>query len=377
MRKIAAHYIFDGFELIKNAILIVSDNGEICDIEPFYTQKELAGVEFVNGLLSPGFVNAHVHLELSFLKGKLKPSGGLYHFIQQMKQVDRSIDIQKIEAAKLSDREMFDEGIVACGDIVNTELTFPIKEQSAVFYHNFIELYSLNESEADEVFKHGLKLYNLWEKYSKSITYHAPYSVSYSLFQKISEFNDATNQNLFSIHFYESKHEEQLIQQWQTSNWKWGYNPSLTILEQIPSDNRVLFVHNTFIDKKTFEYICNRFKQRAWVLCPHSNLFIENVLPPLHLIMKDKENICIGTDSYASNRRLSILNELKLLSSHFPEIELIDWLKMATIHGAKALNIQNKFGMLKKASRPGIIAIMNLDLHSLKLTDETYVKRIL
>ncbi|NSW45752.1 MAG: amidohydrolase family protein [Bacteroidales bacterium] len=376
MRKIAAHYIFDGFKLIKNSVLIVSDDGKICSIEPFLPQKELAGVEFINGVLCPGFINVHAHLELSFLKGKLKPSGGLEHFIQQMKQVNRSVDSQKIEAAKLADSEMFDEGIVACGDIVNTDLTLPIKEKSAIFYHNFIELYSLIDSKADEVFQHGLQLYKLWEKYSKSITYHAPYSVSYALFQKISEFNNVSN-DLCSIHFYESKREEQLLQQWQSGNWQWSHHPTWTIIEQIPYENRVLFVHNTFIDEKSFNFICNRFKQRAWVLCPSSNLFIENTMPPLHLLIKDKENICIGTDSYASNRRLSILNELKLLSSNFPEIELIDWLKMATIQGAKALNIQDKFGSFKNGTNPGVLALMEMDLLNLKLTDETYIKRIL
>lgn len=375
MKKFAAHYIFDGHNLIKNGILVVSDNGIILSIEPFIAQKELAGVEFINGLICPGFINAHTHLELSFLKGKLIPKGGMEHFIQQMKQVNRLVDLQKIEASRLADREMFDEGIVACGDIVNTDLTFSIKAQSPIFYHNFIELYSLDELKSDEIFNQAYKLYKQSGKFNKSITYHAPYSVSYSLFKKISEHNKLSH-DICSIHVFEAKHEELLIKQWQTGNWKWTKSLSQTILKQIPFENQVLFVHNTFIDDSLFNFICHNFKQRAWVLCPNSNMFIENHLPPLHILLKDKDNICIGTDSYASNYRLSVLNELKILSNYFPKIKLIDWLKMATFQGAKALNIQDKYGTFKIGTIPGVLALMDLDLPNLKLTNETYVKRL-
>lgn len=376
MKKFAAHYIFDGHSLIKNAILIVSDYGKVLSIEPFIAKKELAGVEFINGLICPGFINAHTHLELSFLKGKLISKGGMEDFIQQMKQVNRKVNSHKIEAAKSADREMLDEGIVACGDIVNTDLTFSIKAQSSIYYHNFIELYSLDDLRSDEIFYQGYKLYIALNEFSKSITYHAPYSVSYQLFKKISEHNKLRN-DICSIHVFEAMHEELLIKQWQTGNWQWSKSYSQTVIEQIPFENRVLFVHNTFITDSLFNFICQNFKQRAWVLCPASNMFIENHLPPLHILIKDKDNICIGTDSYASNYRLSILNELKILSSYFPEIMLIDWLKMATFQGAKALNIQDKYGTFKIGTTPGVLALMDLDLPQLKLTDETYVKRLI
>ncbi|MGQ9845912.1 MAG: amidohydrolase family protein [Bacteroidales bacterium] len=376
MRKIAAHYIFDGLNLIKNGMLTLTDEGEIVSVSEFNPNKELANLEFINGILCPGFVNAHCHLELSYLKGKFSDNGGLKSFIEQMKEIDRTETPEKVEQASLADKELLDEGIVACGDIVNSTLTLEVKKKSKIFYHNFIELFSLDESLSESVFQKGLALYNKFAGYSRSITYHAPYSVSYSLFKKISKHNKLSH-DICSIHVFETKDEETLIKQWQTGNWQWNKSCSQTIIEQIPFENQVLFVHNTFIDDASFNFICEKFKHRAWVLCPTSNMFIENTLPPLHLLLRDKDNICIGTDSYASNYQLSILNELKILSTYFPEIEMIDWLKMATFQGAKALNIQDKFGSFKIGTKPGVLALMGLDLPKLKLTDRTYVKRII
>lgn len=376
MRKLAAHYIFDGYQILKDCILVVSNEGEILSIEPFIPTKELAGVEFINGLLCPGFVNAHSHLELSILKGKISPHGGMEHFIQQMKSINRSAVNKKKEAIKLADREMFDEGIVACGDIVNTDLTVSVKQQSSIYYHNFIELYSIDELLSEMVFQKGLQLFHLFENNPKSITYHAPYSVSFTLHQKISDFNRWSN-SIFSIHSFEAHHEVQLFKQWQSGEWVNEKNPMLSFLKLIPQNNRILFVHNTFIDEFSFNELLRHFNNRAWVLCPTSNLFIENSLPPLTILLQDKKNLCIGTDSYASNYSLSIIQELKVLSKHFPYVELIDWLRMATIQGAKALEIQNTFGALKIGTKPGIIALMDLDLHHLTLTNETYVKRLM
>ena len=375
MRKLAAHYIFDGNDFIKNGMLTLTDDGEVISLSEFNPNKESANLEFINGIVCPGFVNAHCHLELSWLKGKLNHGGGMESFIEQMKRIERTIDEKKIEQAFLADLEMWDEGISACADIVNSSLTWELKKKSRIYYHNFIELYSLDESQAEQVFYNGVRLYNKFNGFHRSITYHAPYSVSFPLHQKISDFNNF-GANLVSVHSFEAKNEAKMFQQWQSGEWKNDQNPTLTFLKQIPKNNKVLFVHNTFINEASFDELRTHFNQRAWVLCPSSNLFIENTLPPLMLLFNDKENICIGTDSYASNKRLSILNEIRLLSKHYPNVELKDWLRMATSKGAKALGIQDKYGSFTVGAKPGVIALINVDLLNLKLTDETYIKRI-
>lgn len=376
MKKFAANYIFDGFDFVRNGILTVTDEGSVISLSEFNSNENYDNLEFINGILCPGFVNAHCHLELSFLKGKFPFKLGMEAFIEQMKIIDRTITDEKEQYALLSDKEMWDEGISACADIVNSALTINIKKKSKIYYHNFIELFSLDEALSESVFKSGLALYDKFKGYARSITYHAPYSVSLSLHQKISDFNHANGQ-IVSVHSFEAKNESQLFHKWQSRKWEHDKNSTLTFLKKIPKNNKVLFVHNTYIDETTFEELKYFFNKRAWVICPSSNIFIENSLPPLNILLKDKENICIGTDSYASNSQLSILNEIKILSKNFPDIDLKGWLKMATSQGAKALNIQDKYGVFKKGAEPGVVALMKLDLSNLKLTDQTYVKRLI
>ncbi|GAB4448156.1 MAG: hypothetical protein Fur0028_03180 [Bacteroidales bacterium] len=375
MRKLAAHYIFDGNDFIKNGMLTLTDDGEVISLSEFNPNKESANLEFINGIICPGFINAHCHLELSWLKGKLNHGGGMESFIEQMKSIERTNDEKKIEQAFLADYEMWNEGVAACADIVNSSLTLEVKKKSRIYYHNFIELYSLDENQAEQVFNNGVRLYNKFNGFSRSITYHAPYSVSYTLHQKISDFNNA-DANVISVHSFEAKNEAKLFQQWQSGKWRNIQNPTLYFLKQIPPENNVLFVHNTFINEVSFNELIAYFNQRAWVLCPSSNLFIENTLPLLLLLSNDKKNICIGTDSYASNNRLSILNEIRLLSKYYPNVEIKDWLRIATYHGATALKIQDKFGSFTVGTKPGIIALMDVDLLHLKLTDDTYIKRL-
>ncbi len=133
MKKFYAHYVFNGYELLKDFCIIVTNNGEVVSIEPFDKSTEQANTYFVNGLIAPGFINAHCHLELSFLKNQIKGGNGLADFINQMKKVKRNEDADTLDKIQQADLEMDKEGIVACGDIVNTLLSLQAKKKVKYF----------------------------------------------------------------------------------------------------------------------------------------------------------------------------------------------------------------------------------------------------
>ncbi|MFW5850968.1 MAG: amidohydrolase, partial [Bacteroidota bacterium] len=145
MRKIRAHYIFDGFRLRKNTQLVVSDDGIVQDIyslsEPI---EEEAGVEFYDGILCPGFINSHCHLELSHLHGHIPQKSGLPEFVSSVARLKKETPFSEI-ACKQTDELMWNNGIVAVGDISNFSDTFELKKHSSIQYHTFIELFDLHE----------------------------------------------------------------------------------------------------------------------------------------------------------------------------------------------------------------------------------------
>jgi cytosine/adenosine deaminase-related metal-dependent hydrolase len=142
-----------------------------------------------------------------------------------------------------------------------------------------------------------------------------------------------------------------------------------------PKGNLIL-VHNTFVSDEDISGAMARGKT-FWCLCPSSNLYIENSLPPVDLLKKANATIVIGTDSLASNDSLSVINELKILQSHFPSLTLQELVTWTSTNGAKAINMENELGMIKPGMKPGLVLIENIDLQNLKLTDKSSSRKLI
>lgn len=397
MKKIAATYLFTPkSQLQKNAILVCEDDGTVIDMiiknEPF---REEAGVEFYSGILVPGFVNAHCHLELSHLYRKIKPGQGLGRFIGSINNLrdTNEQDLQRV--MQVADRRMWASGIAAVGDISNSTGSLVTKKQSKIYYHTFVETFGFHPSRAERAFALAEKTQTEFvdSGLKASIVPHAAYSVSESLFERVSAKADK-DEAILSVHNQESPEEEQFFKEGkgpipdhyqqnlklETSHWHAHKENSLEfILRQIPKQNQLLLVHNTFISDSNLEVLNKeRSPQNTFlVVCPNSNLYIENNLPRIDLLRKSGFPLCIGTDSLASNHQLSVLEEMITIQKYFPEIKLEELFDWACYNGARALNIESTFGDFKPGKKAGVNLITGLDLKSLKLSSQTKVKRLL
>jgi imidazolonepropionase-like amidohydrolase len=135
-------------------------------------------------------------------------------------------------------------------------------------------------------------------------------------------------------------------------------------------------VHNTFADKKTVNSV-NKRGNTYWCLCPGSNLYIENKLPPVEMLKSEKCEIVTGTDSLASNTKLSILSEIKMLQENFPSVSLEELIRWATINGARALGQDKIYGSIESGKKPGLLLLQNADLKNIRLLPETEIIRLL
>jgi cytosine/adenosine deaminase-related metal-dependent hydrolase len=152
MRRFSAHYVFPVNESpIKNGIVTVDDNNTILEIiTPGDNLKELGSMEFHNGVIVPGFVNAHCHLELSHLKGRICQSKGIAEFVSQVRSTRKSEKHEIALAIKQAIRVLESNGTVAVADICNTADTIVEKQKSEILFHNFIELFGLNPNDTQE-----------------------------------------------------------------------------------------------------------------------------------------------------------------------------------------------------------------------------------
>jgi cytosine/adenosine deaminase-related metal-dependent hydrolase len=113
-----------------------------------------------------------------------------------------------------------------------------------------------------------------------------------------------------------------------------------------------------------------------WCICANANQYIEQTMPPIELLRSQKANIVMGTDSYASNWSLNMLDEIKTIQKHLPQIALEELLGWSTINGAKALQMDKGLGSFEKGKKPGIVLIEGLSNEN-KVTENTSSRRVL
>ncbi len=366
MRYLTADIIYPiSSSPVKGKVVVVDDKGTISDL---VEEKDIdpSKIERLKGSICPGFVNTHCHLELSYMKGKIQSGGGLHHFIKEVEKLKKPGDDEVQQAIRDADAEMKNKGIVAVGDICNTSNTFAFKNSSPIYYHNFMEVYAFAEDRAEAAFEKGVKLQRE-SRNNSSVTPHAPYSASQKLLKLISE-HAKKNNSVLTIHNQETADENLFFLEKRgsildrlnyfgidTSHWKAPGKTSLQYtLPQLPSGNKTLLVHNTFTSKGDISFANSFNKNLYWCFCPNANLYIENQLPNIHAFIDSNCQMTLGTDSYASNWSLSILDEIKALQKNFPKVALEEFLKWATLNGAKFLGIENTFGSLEKNKKPGL-----------------------
>lgn len=396
MRKIAATYIFPGnHPPVKNGILICEDDGTILEIQKTENLKEKQRLEFYSGILVPGFVNSHCHLELSYMKGRIDEKTGISDFIGAVNQL-RNIDPESIEQQIFKhERIMYAAGTVAVGDISNAVLSLKTKKQSKIFYHTFVETFGIHPSRAKRAFEVALSVQNEFQHQglSASIVPHSPYSVSKPLFNKIKKWV-IKEHSIVSIHNQESQAEELFFKDGSgaiahhfrnnlsidISLWEpTGKSSLASVLHFLPRENQLLLVHNTFTTKNDIKFLRKHRspENTYWVLCPNSNLYIENQLPPVSLFQEEKLNICLGTDSLASNHQLSVLAEMKTLQHYFPKLPLSELILWATFNGARALQLDKTFGNFEPGKKPGVNLITGIDFKEMKLTAKSKVRKLI
>jgi len=396
-RKISASYVFTlSGKPLKNGIVVANSEGTIVDI--IDTKGDLVeseGVEHYSGILCPGFINAHCHLELSHLKGKIARELHLPGFLHQILLTRNADEDFQEMAARQADRYMWKSGIVAVGDISNSSFTLGIKEESQVYYHTFIECFGFLPERAPRAMEYAEFVSRLYEasKLTATIVPHSPYSVSDDLFDLIAD--DAGKKNsILSIHHQESAEEDKMFAdksgdllahyrdnlKLDTGFWKpTGKSSTSKILEKIPYENQLLLVHNTFLGENDLKLISEKRSPQITYLvtCPNANLYIENRLPDYELLADSGFPVCIGTDSLASNHTLSVLEEMKVISENTPAITLNSLLEWACLNGARALGIDNWAGSFEIGKKPGMNLIEGIDFKAMKLTSNPKVKKIL
>lgn len=325
----------------------------------------------------PALVNAHTHLELSYLRERVPPAGTFADWIREVMRLRREqadpADPRIVAAAAASIEEARAAGTGLMGDISNTLVSVPLLREAGMPAQVFYELLGFIEPDAAGRVRAAREAIEALSPRAGdvriSLAPHAPYSVSRELFAAIRADLDAYTPRVSTVHLAESAAEVELLAR-GTGEWKqllqelgvwsdtWetpraspaGYLDEIGFL-----DGCVLAVHGVQLEGEDLARL--HALGATLVSCPRSNAHVGAGAPPLDVFYAMDVRIAFGTDSLASAPDLSVFAELAEARRLAPRVPARRLLESATLCGAQALGFGDELGSIEPGKRAALIAV--------------------
>jgi cytosine/adenosine deaminase-related metal-dependent hydrolase len=323
----------------------------------------------------PGLVNAHTHLELSWLRGQIPPAVNFLSWVGELMRLRTRLetfaDVEAMAAMTAALDEMQATGTAAVGDISNALVSPPaLRERRipAVVFHELLGFRDLDGRAAlaasaerrRPATAHGVRVVP---------AAHAPFSVSPELFRALADEVRQTPRPQTSVHVAESPEEVQLLHDgtgpWrerlvELGAWRDGWTPPATGPGDYLCDLGVLTagtlaVHGVQLTDRELERLAAA--DVTLVTCPRSNLWVGVGAAPTARFLTAGVRLAVGTDSLASAPDLNLFGELAAMRAAAPDVPARQLLRSATQAGAEALGMDDRLGSLAPGRRAHLVAV--------------------
>lgn len=332
------------------------------------------------GALVPGFVNAHCHVELSHLHKKFRKGTGMAGFIDQINELrDWAGREAKAQLVQEWMDKMWADGVSAMADISNDDSSFDVKGSHKMYTRTFLEVFGSEPHMCEGVMAEVTELGRVADKagIDAAPTPHSCYTMSPQLLSASAAAGLA--KGYLSYHSQESQEEEDLLRSgsgamYENRRRSGMSTPPVTgesslkyFLDRLadakpaPYDEHILLVHNVCLAQDDIDAAKKVMNNVYWAVCPLSNIFIHNALPPIPLMRRNGLAITLGTDSLSSNDDLDMVKEMYCLHANFPEVPMSEILTWASMNGAAFLSKEDTLGSLSAGKKPGVVRISEID----------------
>jgi cytosine/adenosine deaminase-related metal-dependent hydrolase len=362
---------------------VTVDRGRIVALGRRAANDATPGVELGDVALMPGLVNAHTHLELSYLRDQIAPSSSFTAWARQIISARRTKPTDPM-ALKVPEGPAIDDAIDEClrcgtaviGDIGNTHTAFRKIAASPLAGVFFWELIGFNldadERGFDAIVAHAiddLKELPAADRLRPSLAAHAPYSVAPLFFRAIKKAVGRMPFVPCSVHLAENVEEVELLKTgggpWKTlmkdiGSWNPGWTaPGVSPVQYLDDmdflDSRLLAVHGVQMSAGDLETL--RKRGVTLVTCPRSNGHTGAGVPPIVEFYESGVRVAIGTDSLASSPDLNVFAEVATLHALAPSVAPAALLESATIQGARALGFDADYGTIEPGKLSRLLAV--------------------
>jgi cytosine/adenosine deaminase-related metal-dependent hydrolase len=328
----------------------------------------------------PALVNAHTHLELSYLRGRVPRGGEFTDWIRTLMALRRQFPDPRSPEILAAARAAIDEarasGTGLFGDISNTLISVPLLREAGTPAHVFYELLGFNAPDPAGRVQQARRAVETLKQSGPSpdavrisLAPHAPYSVSPVLFGAIRADLDSHKGEMSSVHLGESAAEVEFLQTGggvfralleELGVWADEWQPpGVSPVEYLSNlgfiDSRVIVVHGVQFDGDDLKTLSG--VGATLVSCPRSNQYVGVGAPPLEAFYAMDVNVAFGTDSLASAADLNMFAELAEARRLAPRVPARRLLESATLTGARALGFGEDMGSIERGKRALLIAV--------------------
>ncbi len=319
---------------------------------------------FPNCVLLPGLINAHCHLELSALRGRLPRGLPFPAWVKALREATAACTLEDYRsAARRGIAELIRGGTTTVVDVGNTGEALPTLAESPLRAFALVETLGSDPALAEEKFRSAVALAAPWRG---GIAPHSAYACSPALLAAV--IAHQTNFGLpVTLHVAESREEKELFASGTgplQDFCRTAYPDAPTHRDTTPVQyldsldllpEGALLVHGNHLDSTDIEIL--RRRRATVVHCPSSHAFFDHFHFPCSRLREREVPICLGTDSLASGDSLSMLDQLRSFHLVHPETRAEEVLAMATKTPAAALGLEGKLGMLRPGFKADFIAI--------------------
>ena len=310
-----------------------------------------ADIDLGDVVLLPGLINAHCHFDYTHFAGRIPYRGSFTDWIH---------DIVALKAQQTLPE--FSEGIQA-----GIKLALQTGTTTVVNIESFPELISqiprppLRVIWCPELIDLNQIIHVLPEG-SGGLSPHAPYTASAELYRRC-----AQSGRFMTTHVAESLDEDAMFRQGRGALYDacrslgrpmtdCGHSGPVELLHSYGVlGNNCLAVHANCLTESDVQLLAAT--ETSVVHCPKTHRFFERATPPLVRLLQAGVNVCLGTDSLASNSSLNVFAEMRELARVFPQLSPEQILALATIQAARALKMSEPLGQITVGAAADLIAV--------------------